>query len=85
MSRKRWIQRNLDADRTLVWIVANAAKFGIELGITSVVMVPFFLVVYGTVLATEGAFPFGAAGPVGLYLLLVAGAYKEFWNCRLSQ
>lgn len=84
MSWKRRIQNNLDSDETLAWVLANSAKFGTEITLASVTIVPFFAFVFGAVRLSEGEFPFGAAGPTTLYVILVAGAYKEFWNCRLG-
>lgn len=84
MGLKQWIQSNLQADRTVAWALANSGKFAVELCLAALTVVPFFLLVYATILLTEGTFPFGAAGPPGLYLLLAAGGYKEYWNCRLS-
>lgn len=84
MSVKKRIQDNLYADETVDWVVANVAKFVIETALAAITTVPLFLAVYAGILSTKHGLPFGAAGPVGLYLLLAAGGYREFWNCRLS-
>lgn len=84
MGVKLWIQQNLQADATAAWVLANSGKFTVEVCLASITVAPLFVIVYLTILFTEGPFPFGAAGPAGLYLLLVAGGYKEFWNCRLG-
>lgn len=84
MGLKLWIQQNLGADATVAWALANSGKFVVEISLAALTVVPLFAIVYLAILFTEGSFPFGAAGPVGLYLLLAAGGYREFWNCRLG-
>lgn len=84
MGLKLWIQQNLQADGTATWALANSGKFVVEICLAALTVVPLFLLVYVAIILTEGSFPFGAAGPAGLYLLLAAGGYREFWNCRLG-
>lgn len=84
MTTKRWIEANLDSDGLAPWIGANVAKFLIEVTLASGAVGPLFTLVYALMYANNASLPFDAAGPLGLYLVLVAGAYKEFWNCRLS-
>lgn len=84
MTAKEWIESNLDADGFPAWVLANLAKFSLELLLAGLTIVPFFGMVYGAIRLQDVGTPFGAAGPLGLYLLLLAGAYREFWNCRLG-
>lgn len=83
MNLKQWIVTNLDADKIHVWLAANSAKFLIEISISALLSLLIFACGYGVIWLTERSFPFGAAGPVGFYLIIVAGTYKEYWNCRL--
>ena len=84
MTQKEWIVDHLDADKLSIWLVANGAKFSIEVASAAILVFPLFAVVYGLILYTQASVPFGVAGPVALYILFAGGAYREYWNCKLG-
>lgn len=85
MTLKEWIQDNLDAEPTPRWALANTLKFMVESSLAAVTIFPFFVLIAVAVNFTNSEIPFGYTGPLALYIALAAGAFHEYWNCRLSQ
>jgi len=84
MSWFKWIVDNLDSDNFRQWALANGSKLAIEIALSCIFAALFFVVVYAIVSYTDRSLPFGVAGPIALYLLLVYGAWNHYWNCRMK-